>query len=526
MKLFSDKILINKGNVVAEYVPSDVSHSTSIKSETNYISESFQSTKIVNISPLQRSSSISAVTNTEKSSFLKSDNITLRRYHKNRQQPSATKVNLNTAFAESNNINEERLLVGQIIDRLSMTYVKDSSISDKSIPETEKSPIKANNASLAINKLRSFLLPPKYQSRDLHSKKTPRPTYGDTSIISKSPNIRLLSSSDSIPTCLKNQKVTSVRNYTPKSKHYNTKATPTSRSEKRETDVKIRGANSTPKKKQQNVFTRPYDSAKAPKLREKIDKNENQTPLINDETSYSSDNERNLRKTRNVDDKYIGKNIAIKLDDRMYDEHSESDKNSDTTPKSTKLRPRRIFNSIKSEFIADERSPKSCNVAEDKLEDFSSQPNLLTDKKVSTLIETPGLMCGLEIKRENDEEGIEQRGFCESPGSSNPVSYCCSEYSIFNNEDKKIWLEIEEADRSKCLSPPASVSMLDSSCGDSVTASPNDSINIAHTHTFYSNYSKEGTQEFYDASADFQSAFPKAKIMASRLITDLYYLLV
>lgn len=524
--------MLNKGNALAKYVSTEDSYSIS-KSESRERFDSIVTKRKskTNLADSENPCSTASPV-ADEFSYLNTNNITLRRYQKSRTASPAV-PNLDAAFVGSS-VAEEKLLIGEIISRLSDSCANDSLIAkDTLITNGKPSVNDVRKNTTQIKK--SYLPPPRYRSHNATCNESPRRRLVDTSIISKSPNLRI-AINEKTPTPSK-KKTFVPQSYTCKSRYWNSaKKTPPLRSTKPE--ARIKSASSTPKRKQYS--SRLYEVRKSPAIIEKtnaapsrIDKNI--TPTILDRT-YSKDRFGIITyspepevQARVVNRKFLARNIAVNLDDRMYDDNQDSGKRCDSQTNSKKLesaantvtrklKPPRIYNKVKPEVASVTRNPKSCNVATSEFK-ASSPRGLPGEEKVDNISRPPTPKARVidyaskaEINFRAEAEG-RKPAISDSPGSSCPISASSliskKNFDGDGKEDTKIWLEIEEVCRNRCVTPPASVSM----------TVADDSPSSSHTSqtTFYSDYGSEESycSDFNEGSVNDNTVLPNKRMMTS-----------
>ncbi|XP_015114641.1 uncharacterized protein LOC107039511 [Diachasma alloeum] len=424
-----EKILVNRGDVVAEYVPSEID-----LTEDSMTSSTIGETTGGGTTSEARESS----TSPEDPPSLHSDNITLRRHQTCRSKNVSPMIGQKILMLDKErSAAEEKILIGEIIHRLSDSFNK---------AEKENFNLKEKESAKNEGKKKfcSLLPKPKYFKKDLETpKKKERvfPAHLDSSIISTSPNFRIGGLEREETTPIQGEATKFKSNHTPK--NFRTPSVKTT-----SVTPQVKSASSTPKK--QTPVPRVARVGK--RVNEKIDKTPlNKTYKKNDILEFSPDVEKNLKMVnRRLLSREFAKKLEKSFDDEVEDKVEDfKGKNNNEMNNAKFLKvPSVNYNVELENVIRNEGIDKLCN----------SPLKKLNDKNDKNGVKSP-----VTTRKKKKERKIEVEGkkfFFESPGSSNPRSLTSSPKRESTGEEIRLLNEIDEIYRKKGRTPLASVSRL------------------------------------------------------------------
>ncbi|XP_034938489.1 uncharacterized protein [Chelonus insularis] len=487
-----EKILINRGNIIAEYVPSDRERSnntlTSEDKENTNLDNTRKFFEIEYRSSSSRSSPVSEnnAVLLDDNIKINSDNITMRRP---RREPEKKSHAISPILSESDkfnfdsknrNENEEKVLVGKIIRKLSTSFKKIN----------ERDHIKDNISKDTNKKFPSLIPQPKIYKNNLKcmkKKETIPSKILDTSIVSRSPNFQISISrlnKRKTPPSLNSNKFTTLKNRNLKLKTFS------SSSSRSSSPPVLKSASSTPRRRLHRIHNRPIE-----KSTHKINLNSYKIQNLIHQTyseseydiPYISQDKRNYkmtakritnvaRKLHDSDNEDYGHNMhsmnnkklkikSIQINRQLANKNSKKPDNKSTT--NTIMRIQKIDSS---------NSPVSKTCQMITVEPAEKLKISKTPKKNKNIQPQPIKLISLKTE------------YCkcllQSPGSSNPISMNSScKGSLETEEEIKLHDEAQEIYETKDQTPPASVSNFDSE--------PSTSLEILKE-------SSNSTEEFFD----------------------------
>ncbi|CAD6222464.1 GSCOCG00000978001-RA-CDS [Cotesia congregata] len=441
-----EKIFINNGNVVAEYVPSDIdftNHTVDEKKQntknfndlSSYKSDGSSSYNLPDDFSVQKA--YSYTTNDDSFDNLPNDNITFRRRPRANRNDCVNKNAISPILPDdivselkSGFIRDEQKLVKNIIKRLSNSFEKTTgSWANKKLNDEMKNK--------HTKKFVSLLPQPKIFKNNLQfMNKKQSKTLLDTSIISKSPNFH----------------ININRNYNNK---FNTSNSLESESlmnqmslSQSSTSSSAKSASSTPRKETEIVQCK---SKEKKCLNNNI--NRNSLNLSYNERDYVSSFSTNNEYKSDIDDSYFLKNIIRNLNDSFEDDYDKE--NSEL---------------INSEILMNNRGLKLNGDSKKNLEEktkprsFKGSHLLLPSKNLKENTRDRN------VDKHSNKEEIKQdkelnisfhdkiKSILESPGSSTPTSnYLSVRSELSDQEELDLHYEINNIFKGN-KTPPASIS--------------------------------------------------------------------
>ncbi|XP_011310173.1 uncharacterized protein [Fopius arisanus] len=498
-----EKILVNRGDVVAEYVPSEID-----------LTEDSITTGAINTAAQTLEGTFSEGSESRSASHgdppsLHSDNITLRRYQTCRGKKMSPMIGQELlGLDKERSAAEEKILIGQIIHRLSDSF-------NKAEKENFNLKEKESISNGGKKKFCSLLPKPKYFKKNLETPKKEIifPAHLDNSIISTSPNFRIGGlTMDTTPTQRENMKFRN--NYTPKN-FYSPSIRATS------VTPQVKSASSTPKKS--------ISASRGQRVGKRVNEKINKTPLNktykkSDVLEFSPEVEKNLKM---VNRRLLSKEFAKRLE-KSFDDDDIEDKIEDLKGKNCNEINNAKYSTTPSlnnnievkNAIRNDVMIKSCNSPLKKLNDKNDN-NIIRSPVTPTMKKRQGkINQNIPVKCEGSKL------LFESPGSSNPRSLTSSPKRESTSEEKKLLNEIDEIYREKGRTPRASVSGM---TNDSLNEASLNSENTSSTMdtTFSPNVKKFSERDSPGVTKDSEnfSAFrtPLRSTMSSRCSTETFF---